>query len=272
VRVPRDLLEWVTGFDSDIKQLNIMTVEFLTLPDRRLAYQRLLGSPDQPGIVFLGGYASDMTGTKASFLAEKCANARFSFLRFDYRGHGQSSGEFRNGTIGGWFQDVYEAVTRLTHGPQILVGSSMGGWLGLMLAARMPGRVKAFIGIAAAPDFTEELMWKQFTPEQRVKLERDGEIYDETAPPGERAPVTLNLIKEARQHLLLGGPISISCPVYLLQGTQDKEVPAEYAARIKDKITSGNVKVTLVKDGDHRLSRPQDLDLLWKTVTVAAEA
>ncbi len=120
-----------------------MTPEFLTLPDRRLAYQRLAwGTPTASGVVFMGGYASDMTGTKASFLAEKCAKAGFSFLRFDYQGHGQSSGDFRDGTIGAWFEDACEAVGQLTEGPQIIVGSSMGGWLGLMLAVKRPERVE----------------------------------------------------------------------------------------------------------------------------------
>jgi len=237
-----------------------MAPDFLTLPDGRLAYQRLLGKKTAPGVVFLGGYASDMTGTKASFLAEHCMNANISLLRFDYQGCGASGGDFKQGTIGSWFQNALAAFSQLTEGPQILIGSSMGGWLGLMLAMQQPERVKAFIGIAAAPDFTEELMWKEMTPDQRVLMERDGFIQDG------HAPVTLALIKEARQHLLLRDLIKLACPVRLLQGMQDTEVPWQYTLRITEKITHDDVHMVFIKDGDHRLSRSQDLELLWQTV------
>ncbi|MDX2027450.1 MAG: alpha/beta hydrolase [Alphaproteobacteria bacterium] len=243
-----------------------MTPDFLTLPDRRLAYQRRRGRANAPGIVFLGGFASDMTGTKASFLAGQCEKADLSFLRFDYRGHGQSSGDFKDGTIGAWSEDACMAVERLTEGPQILIGSSMGGWLALMLAAKMPERVHALIGIAAAPDFTEDLMWLRLSPEQRARLERDGLIYDETAPPDHRAPLTLNLIREARNHLMLRAKIPLACPARLLQGLHDEEVPWQHTLRIAENLTTDDVRITLVKDGDHRLSRPQDLQLLWQWV------
>lgn len=243
-----------------------MAPEFFILPDRRLAYQRQVGSVDRFGIIFLSGFASDMTGTKAKFLAERCASGNASFLRFDYRGHGQSSGNFTDGTIGAWFEDTLTVFDQLTTGPQVVVGSSMGGWLGLMLATKRSDRVKAFIGIAAAPDFTEELVWKNLSPKQRESLTRDGTIYDETAPPDERAPITLRLIEEARQHLLLDKPIPLQAPVRLLQGMRDTEVPWPYAQRIADAVTTDDVRITLIKDGDHRLSRPQDLEPLWETV------
>ncbi|MGE3624667.1 MAG: alpha/beta hydrolase, partial [Bdellovibrionales bacterium] len=229
-----------------------MIPEFLSLPDRRLAYQRLRGGSGKAGVVFLGGYASDMTGTKAGFLAERCAGAGFSFLRFDYRGHGQSEGEFRDGMIGHWFDDACGVLDRLTEGPQILVGSSMGGWIGLMLARERPERVKALIGIAAAPDFTEDLMWLRMTYEQRARLERDGEIPDPGAPSGTALPVTRRLIEDGRQHLLLRSPLEISCPVHLLQGQHDDEVPWQHALRIAERITHDNVRVTWIMDGDHR--------------------
>jgi pimeloyl-ACP methyl ester carboxylesterase len=240
--------------------------DFLSLPDRRLAYQRLRGRSDSAGIVFLGGYASDMTGTKASFLAERCAEAGYGFLRFDYRGHGQSEGAFRDGTIGGWFEDAREAFDRLTEGPQILIGSSMGGWLALMLARERPERVKAMVGIAAAPDFTEDLMWLRMTPEQKAEIESRGEIMDPTAPPDMQVPVTLRLIEEARKHLMLRLKINIICPVHLLQGLHDEEVPWQHTIRIVENIAHDNVRATFIKDGDHRLSRPQDLELMWETV------
>jgi pimeloyl-ACP methyl ester carboxylesterase len=238
--------------------------DFLSLTDRRLAYQRLPGRG--PGVVFLGGYASDMTGSKASFLAECCKSNNRAFLRFDYSGHGQSEGDFKNGTIGAWFQDSLAVFDQLTEGPQIVVGSSMGGWLGLMLCMQRPERIKAFIGVAAAPDFTETLMWEMFSDKQREQLRRDGVIYDENAPPEERAPITLRLIEEARQHLMLTAPIPLDCPVRLLQGMQDRDVPWTYASHIADAITGENIRVTLIKDGNHRLSREQDLALLWQAV------
>lgn len=237
-----------------------MTPEFLTLPDGHLAYQRLRGQKSACGLIFLGGYASDMTGTKASFLAEKCKAADISFLRFDYGGHGQSGGDFRDGTIGSWFQDACAVFDQLTEGPQIVVGSSMGGWIGLMLAMHRPERIKAFIGIAAAPDFTEDLMWLHLTPDQRSALEQDGFID------GGHAPVTWKLIAEARQHLLLRAKIPVTCPVRLLQGLQDTEVPWQHTLRITENIAQDDVRTVLIKDGDHRLSRPQDLDLLWSMV------
>jgi len=249
-----------------------MVPDFLNLPDRRLAYQRLRGRANLPGIVFLGGFASDMTGTKASYLARCCAEADRTFLRFDYRGHGQSSGDFRFGTIGDWFEDACAVFDRLTQGPQILVGSSMGGWLALMLARVRPGSVKALVGIAAAPDFTEDFIWENLTAMQRAQLTRTGEIADPTAPPDQQAPITFRLIEEARKHLLLREPLTVSCPVRLLQGQRDTEVPWQHALRIAEHIPHEDVRVTLIKDGDHRLSRSADLELLWETLRPLTEA
>jgi pimeloyl-ACP methyl ester carboxylesterase len=244
-----------------------MTTDFLTLPDRRIAYQRQVGDESKTGIIFFGGFASDMTGTKATFLAEECRKRHWSFLRFDYRGHGQSDGTFKESTIGDWIDDSLQVFDQLTRGPQIIIGSSMGGWMGLKVSLRYPERVKAFIGVAAAPDFTEDLMWNLFSSEQRKTIKKDGEIYDETAPPDERAPITLKLIEEARQHLLLREPIPLQCPVRLLQGMRDRDVPWTYAPRLADAVIHDDVRVTLIKDGDHRLSRAQDLKLLAETVT-----
>ncbi|HUY69118.1 MAG TPA: alpha/beta hydrolase [Alphaproteobacteria bacterium] len=243
-----------------------MIPEYLSLPDRRLCYQRVRGEKDRPGVMFLGGFGSDMAGTKAGFLHENCVAAGFSFLRFDYRGHGGSDGAFRDGTIGAWFEDALAAFDRLTEGPQTVIGSSMGGWVALLLARARPERVAALVGVAAAPDFTEDLIWARLSAEQRAAMAAKGEIADPTAPLDQQLPITLKLIEEARAHLLLRAPLGVACPVRLLQGMKDAEVPWGHALRLAERITHDDVQVTLVKDGDHRLNRPQDLELLWRVV------
>lgn len=243
-----------------------MTPDFLTLPDRRLAYQLQRGRKGAPNVLFIGGYASDMTGTKAEFLAERCAVAGFTFLRFDCRGHGQSSGNFIDGTIGDWFDDASMIFDQRTEGPQIIIGSSMGGWLAMMLALKYPERVRALIGIAAGPDFTEDMVVPEMTREQQVHLERDGVMYAEASPPYPPLPFTKRLIDEAKAHLLLRKPLSIKCSVRLLQGMQDKDIPWQHAMKIADVLKNGDVRLYLVKDGEHRMSRPEDLDLLWRTI------
>jgi pimeloyl-ACP methyl ester carboxylesterase len=244
-----------------------MAIDFLSLAEGSLAYQRQVGDKEKPGVLFLGGYASDMEGTKAVFLAKQCMEYSIPFVRFDYSGCGQSPGSFRNGTIGGWLADSCAVFDQLTEGPQIVIGSSMGGWLGFLLSQTRQKRIKAYIGIAAAPDFTEELVWKKLTKIQKETLLRDGQIFEENAPPDHRIPMTLKLIEEARQHLLLSKPFSLSCPTRLLQGEEDKEVPASYAKRIYDLIKDEDKRLTLIKDGDHRLSTTENLSLLWQTVT-----
>jgi pimeloyl-ACP methyl ester carboxylesterase len=243
-----------------------MIPDFLTLPDGRLAYQQLRGHPGSPKLVFLSGYASDMTGSKAEFLVKRCAEADYSFLRLDYRGTGHSNGDFGEGTIGGWYGDVCQMLDRLTEGPQIVIGSSMGGWLALLLAVRRPEKVRALIGIAAGPDFTEDLLLPHVTLEQHAQLARDSMIYMDSRSPNPPIPVHRRLLEEARQHLLLRGPIPVTSPVRLLQGMKDEEIPWQHAMRIVEAIPQGDVRLTLIKDGEHRLSRPEDLDLLWRTV------
>ncbi len=234
---------------------------YLEHNNRRLAYENQPGAV--PGVVFLGGYFSDMTGTKAQFLAAQCAAAGRAFLRFDYSGHGQSAGRFRDGTKGDWYDDTLALFDHCTSGAQILVGSSMGGWLALKLALARPPRVRAVIGIAAAPDFTEDLLWGRLSPEDRARLVNEGYIMGE----GQDALIyTHRLVTEARQHLLLRAPINLACPLHLLQGQQDDAVPWQTAEQIAAKVARDDVAVTLVPDGDHRLSRPQDLDLLWRTL------
>jgi len=221
-----------------------------------------------PGIVFLGGFMSDMTGGKALALETHAKARGQAFLRFDYLGHGASSGRFEDGTIGGWAEDAITVLDELSDGPQILVGSSMGGWIMLLSALARPERVAGLIGIAAAPDFTQTLMWDAYGPDIRATLQRDGiyyqgyEGYENEGP----YPITLRLIEEARAHLLMDRPIPIKCPVHLLHGTKDADVPYTLSLELMDKLESTQVDVTLVKDGDHRLSEPLDLARLTRAV------
>ena len=227
----------------------------------QLAYRRIAGHG--VGVVFLGGFNSDMTGSKAEFLAGWCEARGTPFLRFDYSGHGASEGRFVDGTIGRWMQDAAWVIDALAPGPQVLVGSSMGGWIALLLArARAP---HALVGIAPAPDFTEDLMWAEFTPEIRATIERDG-VWHRPSDYGAPYPITRALIEDGRRHLLLRGPIAIDAPVRILQGMRDPDVPWRHALRIAEAIAGDDVRVHLVKDGDHRLSRPADLALLGETL------
>ncbi len=224
-----------------------------------LAWRRLRGRG--PGVVFLGGFNSDMTGTKAEALAGFCAARGRAYLRFDYAGHGASGGRFVDGTIGGWADDATAVLDALTEGPQILVGSSMGGWLALLLALRRPARVAALIGIAAAPDFTARIA-EALPPDASAAIARDG-VWHRPSAYGDPYPITRALIEEGARHLLLPKPpIALSIPVRLLHGQQDPDVPWELSLRVAAALSGGDVQVVLVKDGDHRLSRPQDLALL----------
>ncbi len=241
----------------------------LTLADRSLAYRQdgAVGTaPDsKPGIMFLSGFFSDMTGTKASYLAERCTETSRCFTRFDYRGHGLSSGAFIDGCIGDWLDDAIKVFDAITKGPQILVGSSMGGWIMLLLALARPERVAGLVGIAAAPDFTEELVWQKLTPAQQQEMLQKGVLY-EPSDYGDPLPYTLKLVEEGRKHLLLDKPIPIQAPTHLLQGMKDNDVPWQVAPRIAEKLVAPNVRVTFIKEGDHRLSTPADLQLLWNTI------
>lgn len=225
----------------------------------KLAYNKVNGH--SPGVVFLGGFRSDMTGVKALALEEFCKRQGQAFIRFDYRGHGQSSGDFADGTIGMWKEDALAVFTRLTKGPQILVGSSMGGWLALLLAIEKPRRVAGLIGIAAAADFTEHLMWDKLTPKQQEEVKRKGSVMvpSDMGPP---YPITRALIEEGRKHLLLEYELPIYCPVRLLHGMKDEDVPWEVSLSINEKIAGSDVKTILLDEGDHRLSNPKDIEKL----------
>jgi len=226
-----------------------------------------------PGLFWLSGYKSDMKGTKAAALARWAEDAGRAIVRFDYSGHGESGGVFTEGTIGRWLADglaVFEACCR---GPQILIGSSMGGWLALLMVRALrqrqqigPASVAGLVLIAPAVDFTEELMWKRFPPAIKRELEETG-VW---ARPSDYSPepylVTRQLIEEGRNHLLLGGMIETGCPVRILQGVEDPDVPWRHAVELVSRLASDDVVLTLVKDGDHRLSRPEDIEQLIRAV------
>jgi pimeloyl-ACP methyl ester carboxylesterase len=236
-------------------------------PPRRIAY---LHSPGRragaPGLVWLSGFKSDMSGTKAGVLAEWAAEWGAPCLRFDYSGHGQSTGPIEDFTIGDWLAESLACFERLTDGRQVLVGSSMGGWIALLLARSRIGRgqgdrLAGMVLIAPAWDMTEELMWKQFDAEARAALERDGVFY-RPSDYGEPYALTKALIEEGRNHLLAGGGFDPGCPVRILQGLRDADVPWEHAVALMDILGGENVRLTLVKDAEHRLSREGDLALL----------
>ncbi len=219
-----------------------------------------------PTIVFLPGFMSDMTGDKALAVEAFCRARGQACLRLDYSGHGASGGRFEDGTIGRWTEDALFLIDRLTSGRLIVIGSSMGGWIALHVAIARPARMAGLIGIAAAPDFTETLMWEAMAPPERARLMQDGLLRVPSAYGGEQI-VTRALIEDGRRRLLLSGPIDIACPVRLLQGVADPDVPWETALKLSAALAGGDVCVTLIKDGDHRLSRPQDIALLIATLS-----
>ena len=237
----------------------------LARPDgTTIAYRAVPGNT--PGIVFCGGFASDMSGTKASALDGACRRLGRAFVRFDYRGHGVSSGQFEEGTIGAWADDAIAIFDVATSGPQVVVGSSMGGWIMLLLALARPERVHGLVGLASAPDFTEDLLWARYGETERRALEVEG-VWMEPSDYGEEPYViTRRLIEEGRDHLLLRGPIAIDCPVRLIHGMRDRDVPHQHSMRLAKALAASDVSVTLVKDGDHRLSEPRDIVRMINTV------
>lgn len=223
---------------------------------RRIAYHQLAGRG--PGVVFLGGFKSDMEGTKAIHLENWACTQGRAFLRLDYSGHGQSSGEFTDGSIGEWAEDAFAVIDATCEGPQVLVGSSMGGWIALLLTKRMPERIAGLVGIAAAPDFTEDSMWSDFSTAQRAELIGDGQV----ALPsdyGEPYIITRQLIEDGRNQLVLRDPLNLPFPVRLLQGTADEDVKVSVALRLLEQATGDDIRLTLVKGADHRFSSPECL-------------
>jgi pimeloyl-ACP methyl ester carboxylesterase len=229
---------------------------------RRIAVRARAGGG--PGLLWLSGFNSDMQGTKALALDAWAAEHQRACVRFDYSGHGESGGAFIDGTIGRWLEESVAVFEQFCTGPQVVIGSSMGGWMALLLAremARRPGSPMSLAGlvlIAPAPDFTEELMWKGFSPEVRNEIETKG-VWLRPSQYGEPYPITRALIEEGRNHLLLGSAIDVGCPVRILQGAQDPDVPWRHAFALAHRLPSDDVVLTVVRDGDHRLSRPQDI-------------
>jgi pimeloyl-ACP methyl ester carboxylesterase len=243
----------------------------LELPDgRRLAHGRVAGRA--PCILFCGGFTSDMTGTKAMALEAHCRAVGRAFIRFDYTGHGASSGAFEDGTIGAWIEDALAIVDQVSEGPLVVVGSSMGGWIMLHLALARPERVRALVGIAPAPDFTENLLLPKASPEQRRALEEEGRWMQPSAYGDEPYPVTAALIEDGRRRMLLRGPIPIRCPVHLLHGQRDADVPWRTSLQLAERLKSEDVTIELLKAGDHRLSGEPDLARIIAAVERLASA
>lgn len=232
--------------------------------DQWLAYHRSPGRA--PGVVFLGGFHSDMGGTKARHLEARCRAAGRAFLRFDYRGHGASSGRFEDGTIGRWAADAVAVIDALTTGPQVLVGSSMGGWLALLAARARAARIVGLVGIAAAPDFVEDLIQAGLSDAERARLLAEGVIERPSAYDDGPYRITRTLLAEGRRHLLLRAPLTLGIPVRLLHGMADADVPWQTSLRLLERLGDADVRLTLIKDGDHRLARESDLALLDATL------
>lgn len=239
--------------------------EHLTTPEgRRIAYDRTEGRG--PGVVFLGGFRSDKEGTKALALEAWARAEGRAFLRFDYSGHGASSGDFLEGSIGDWFEDARAAIFGLTEGPQVLAGSSMGGWIALLLAREHPERVAGLVTVAAAPDFTEDGMWAEFSPGQRRQLMEAGQVALPSDYSDEPYVITRRLIEEGRQRLVLRTPLPLPMPVRMLQGAADTDVELSVALRLLDHAEGPDLRLTLVKGADHRFSTPDCLRLIEAAV------
>jgi len=241
---------------------------------RRIAVRAQEGKA--PGLLWLGGFKSDMRGTKAQALAAWATQQQRACVRFDYAGHGESSGEFGACTISTWLEDSLAVFDAFCRGPQVLVGSSMGGWMALLMlrelkrraAVARPGAasVAGLVLIAPAVDFTEVLLWQKLPPEVKQTIERDGAWARPSSYSAEPYPITKRLIEDGRNHLLLGNLIETGCPVRILQGVQDPDVPWTHAVELSSRLAQDDVVLTLVKDGDHRLSRPEDIERLLHVI------
>lgn len=239
------------------------TLQYLSLKNgKKLAFRFREGHKALPTLVFLGGYRSDMTGTKAAFLDQFSLEKGYSYLRFDYTGHGASDGDFKDGSIGDWTADALAIIAATITGDMILIGSSMGGWIGLLVAQQLGSRVKAFIGIAAAPDFTDHVWNTEMTQSQRDLCIQQGYI---NTPDGDT--LTLKLLQDGAQHLIFDKPLNLPYPVTLLHGKYDDVVPYQTAQKLADHITSTTQpEVIIIEDGDHRLSTESDLHTLSSAI------
>lgn len=263
------------------RQIGIIATElpaqFLAVgndPPRRIAYLRRPAEAHadaRPGLVWLGGFMSDMRSTKASFLDRYAANEGRAYLRFDYSGHGESEGNFADGTVGAWLEEALAIIRAQSHGPQILVGSSMGGWLALLCARALAEageaeRLAGLVLIAPAVDMTESLIFAKLSPKARATLQTEGRCLIPSSYSDEPYRITLNLIEEGRRHLMLDATIRTHCPVHILQGMKDEDVPRQHAMTLVEHLAGDPVVLSLVKDADHRLSRDTDLALLAQAI------
>jgi pimeloyl-ACP methyl ester carboxylesterase len=245
-------------------------LEHLTANGRRLALRVTPG--ESPAIIWLGGFRSDMQSTKAAVIAEWGARTGHKVVRFDYSGHGESEGLFEDGTISQWLQDALAVIGEKGGPAPVLVGSSMGGWLSLLAARELSkgGRpLGGLVLIAPAADFTEELMWNMFSDEIKAAILRHGIYRHPSQYSPEPTPITKALIEDGRLHMIFGAPLKVGAPVRILQGMQDPDVPWQHAMKLVEHLAEDDVIVTLIKDGDHRLSRPEDLDRLVSAVAAA---
>ena len=249
----------------------IMSEHLTTLTAGSSPIQRVIAvrmrEGKSPGLFWLGGFKSDMKGTKAQALDCWAESEGRACVRFDYSGHGKSEGTFADGTIGRWLEESLAVYMQFAKGPQVIVGSSMGGWLALLLARTLAerkgaGTLAGMVLIAPAVDFTEELMWKQFSDKTKKEIENNGSWLRPSAYGEDPYPITRGLIEDGRKHLLLGGLIETRCPVHILQGVQDPDVPWMHAVELVSRFSRDDVVLTLIKDGDHQLSRPEDIDRL----------
>ncbi len=256
--------------ESCLKFLDVGTAT----SSRKIAVRRRDGGV--PGLFWLGGFKSDMQGTKAAALDRWAGERDRACIRFDYSGHGESGGDFAEGTIGRWLEDALAVFASEARGPQVLIGSSMGGWIALLMVRELQRRAAAgqpslasvagLVLIAPAVDFTEELMWKKFSPKVRHQIETTGAWQRPSEYSEEPYLITRGLIEDGRKHLLLNGLIETGCPVRILQGVQDPDVPWQHAVELSSHLAHDDVVLTLVKDGDHRLSRPEDIERLIAAV------
>lgn len=243
----------------------------LEVEGRGIAVRLTTGSG--PAVVWLGGFRSDMRSTKAGRLAAWGAQHGRAVVRFDYSGHGESGGDFADGTIGAWLAEALAVVRRFAGPAPVLLGSSMGGWIALLAARALAAEAappSGLVLIAPAADFTEELMWAKFSPQTRATIEREGAWMRHSAYSPEPYPITRRLIEEGRDHLLLGGTFRVGCPVHVLQGMADPDVPWRHARKLVERLAEDDVVLTLVKDGDHRMSRPEDLERMFAAIEAIA--
>ena len=231
--------------------------------NRKIAYKKINGKlSNKTGIMFLGGLASNMEGTKANHLEKWCQSIENSYIRFDYTGHGQSNGEFTDGSIEAWYQDALTVLDDLTCGKQILVGSSMGGWIALLLAKNRPNKIHSIIGIAAAPDFTEDLMWNNFSEEEKKKIRNEGVLLQNSEYSDEPYKISRNLIFNSKNCLVLRDELELNFPVRLLQGTDDKDVPVNTSIKLINHILCKDAKLEIIKGADHSFSSDKCLELI----------